>query len=503
MEESTTNRREAIRGWLQQYIIDLVILFMAWGGYYRCTLANSDTLIGNINPAATLEARLQNYRWLGYVGDGLSYALGYLPYEHQKLSLGLFLVVMAAALVLLQRTFSEVLGDRLQSDRARLVFIAVTALCYVNVLIAEMFYFTETFLCFKMSMLLAMLGCWLFSRRHYASGTMVLLLAPMFYQMACVQAALVLCTLAVLEEQGAFSWRLVRKELCYILVPMGAGLLNYGTGPAILSVIGRFTGVEYYTAKQMADFSQIFGAATIGELRDLYESSLGLMMPLYLPLLFSAAITLAVLVSVYRRPRVLTTYLVYKVVALTMTLALQLMSDGTTFVPRVICVFYYMQAMNAMMALYCVDRERLRRCVHALCVGYLLVQVFFIQIIIANRGLSEYIDRSYAEQILAGIQAYEEESGIQVRTIAFHNDEHMERTYDGVYFSNSAINTRLYGDYAYSLVETVARERGLSYEWADVDPEVYEAYFAGHDWEAFDFDAQAVFVGDTLHMCVF
>lgn len=133
----------------------------------------------------------------------------------------------------------------------------------------------------------------------------------------------------------------------------------------------------------------------------------------------------------------------------------------------------------------------------------MLAQVFFIQLIIENRCLGEYLDRSYANQVLDAIEAYEEETGVEIHTLSFRNDERSLPAFPEVYYYKGAINTRLFGQTAYSLVETIAGERGRSFELVDMEPEIYEEYFAGYDWQELDLEEQVVIIGDTFYMCVF
>lgn len=477
---------------------------MVWGGFYRCTLANSDTLFGEISKEATLDARLENFRWMGYIGDGISYALHYYPYEHQKLSLALFLIVMALALLYTQMTFIHVLEGRLNTVLDRAVYMGITALCYVNVLIAELFYFTESMLIFKMAMLFAMLGCLLYSKKRYVIGTFVLLVAPMFYQMSCVHAALVMCTLAVLEERGEFSKRLVRKEVLYIGAAMASGVLNYMSGPYLLPIITRITQEDNEgAAKHIHDASGIFTAETLTRIKELYTSSLHLMMPICLPLLFSLIITIAVVCSIRHDCKILLTYVIYKVVMLFLALVMQMLSDPRVFTARTMWVFYVMQAMNAVLALYFVDSNKIRRVAYDICMGYVLVQTFFIQSIIVNRNVSETLDRMNANRILDAIEAYEGETGERVTTLSFEPDARSRNAYDQVYYSNGAINCRLYSETAYTLVETIAAERGRSFEQVPMDMQLYEEHYAGHDWNDLNLNEQMVICGDTAYVCVY
>lgn len=497
------NRQIAAHSWLRQYIVDLIILVMVWGGYYRCVLSNSDSLWGELSPDSTLAGRLINFRWLGYVLDRISFSLGYYPFEHQKLSLGLFLLVMAAALVLMQRTFTIVLRERLQTDKDKAIYIVITALCYVNVLIAEMFYFTEAYLNFKSALFLAMLGCYLYSRRHYAIGSISIFAASMFYQVTMVQAAIVLCTLAFLEEKGEFSLRLVRKELVYILVPMGAGVLNLLSGAYVLSLFGQALDESYDVAKYVVDIRKTFVPEFRTEMVSLYESGLGLMIPVFLPLLFSLVMTVAVLVAIHRNGKVLLSYVIYKVVAFGLVLCLQILEDPREFIPRMVWVFFVMQSMNALLALYYTDHARLRRGLQYIGVGYVLANAFFIQVIIANRVLSENLDLIYVNKVIDYILAYEEETGEEITNIAFRNDAHAENYYEQVYFCKNAINRRGYLEHAYSIVEIVARDRDLSFEWSDMDEAIYAAQFEGRDWNDLNLEEQTYVQDGTMYICIF
>ena len=513
-------------------------------------------------------SRMSNFRWLGYVGDAFSYyVLHYYPYEHQTLSILLFLVVLALALLFLQRTFAPLLDWEHLGTQRRLVFWGITSLCFVNVLTAELFYFTESFLIFKTSLLLAMVGCWMMSRRRYAGGVILLFLAPMFYQMAGVYAALVLCALAYLEEKGEPSRQLTRKLILYMAAALAGVVIDYGTGNWIVKQISRRVGYDIIPGKSVSigSFSEYVSNLTRG-LHQLYESSLGLMMPVWLPLLFSLVISAVVIVQVCRfgNRQMLGLYLLYKVGSFLLMCCIEIISPPTEFVCRVICPFYTMQSMNALIAWYWICRgrdrgrmsrsgaaeewkedsginctawsekndarfpnrneneklihdeaaekernalhdrqDRLEQLVVLMVTGYVLAQIFFAQIIIANRLLSETLDIQYAEEILDYIADYEEENGTDITEVSFCVDDNYNAYYPQVNYCHTAINYRIAGEATYSLVETVAGWSGRHVGRGSMSQEVYEEYFAGKNWECFQPEEQIVVLDGIMYCCVY
>lgn len=497
----------------EQYFLNLILLGLTWGGFVRCRLADSDTLWGELNPESTLIARLSNFRWLGYVGDWISYnVFHFYPYEHRTVSLGLFLAFLAAALIFLQYTFSRVLLWKSNGLRERLIFSAITALCFINVLTSELFYFTESFLIFEFSLLLTMVGCFLFSRRQYIWGWIFLVLAPMFYQMSCIYAALVLCTLAYLESREESFGRLFGKEVCYLCAAMFGGILNYLTGPWIDAQISARIGYDILPSKQIStgDLSWLIFSVP-RQIENLYESSLGLMMPLWLPLLFSVAVTVIAVLGVLHvgKKTDLAVYILYRAVLFLLMCGMPVVSFQGEFVCRVLAPFYVMQAMSALTAFYWLKKYgegkvRYAGKIFATAVaGYLAVQCFFIQAIISNRVLSENLDILYANEVLNLIEKYEEETGNAVTEASFCVDSNYSASYEQVYYCHTAVNSRIAGRATYSLLETVASWRGMHVGRGETNQQIYEQYFAGKNWDHFEPSEQVIIENGVLYWCVF
>lgn len=498
---------------IKLYSLNLLLLGFVWSGYARCRLANSDTLWGEIDPGATLISRVSNFRWLGYAGDAFSYyVLHYYPYEHRTCSVLLFLIVLAAALLLMQLTFTSVLNVKNVDFKRKSVFLAATFLCFLNVLIAELFYFTESLLIFGASFFLAMAGCLLFSRKHYTVGTVLLCLAPMFYQMSCIYAALVLCTLAYLECERTGFRRVVRRQFGYLCAALAGGVLNYLTGAWLDAVISKRVGYEILPSKQIQNESLSWLAQNVlRQLRELYESSLGLMMPLWLPFLFSLVMTVMAVwgICLAGKKEDFGIYFLYKIVSFLLMCGMAVISFQGEFVCRVTAPFYTMQAMNALVTLHWMNRAEERillwtwKTVYISVLGYLALQCFFIQAVIANRMVSENLDILYANQILDIVEKYEKQTGCPVKAAAFCVDNNYSVYYDQVNYCHSATNSRIAGQGTYSLIETVASWRGMSLERGEMDESVYEEYFEGKNWDAFDPEEQVVILDGILYGCVY
>ena len=196
---------------------------MAWGPFYQAKLPSSDTIWAQLSPDSDLIARIAASRWLGYVWDYLCYyVIGYYPQRHYKLSLAVFLFILAICLYLLQAVFLPLFEGKLRTPIRKTAFYALTGLCFVNVLFSELLYFTESFGIFQFSLLFCMLGCLSFTRGHYVRGMISFLIMVCFYQMGAPIAALVLCTWLILRYRCRFSKELLVKELLYIAAPRSA-----------------------------------------------------------------------------------------------------------------------------------------------------------------------------------------------------------------------------------------------------------------------------------------
>ena len=488
------------RSSLKRFVIDLIIIFAAWGPFYEAKLPSSDTIWADISPISDLSARIQSSRWLGYAWDYFCYfVMGYYPQRHYKLTLAIFLFILAVCLYLLQTIFLPLLEDKIKTPARKAAFYALTGLCFVNVLFSELLYFTESFGIFQFSLLFCMLGCLSFTRGHYVRGMISFLIMVCFYQMGAPIAALVLCTWLILRYRCRFSKELLVKELLYIAAPLTAGVIDFLSG-GVLNPILASKGVNYSLSKTLD--MKAFGLTSnaMEQLKWLYTWSMGLCGIPLLPIFISCVITLFVLAAFIRKRRLneLLTYILFKIVSFTLMFGMAAVTS--VFMPRMLITFCIMQACGGLAALYfCPERSR---AVSWVPLFYFLVQVFFIQIIIANRQASNSLDIVYAGQVLSKIDAYEEETGVKVTKIAVTEDLYSTDVYPQVHYASGEVNRRNYGWNTRSFLIYECGDYSR-FELADMDPETYNRYFAGRDWDEFNADEQIIIEGGTCYVCVF
>ena len=95
---------------------------------------------------------------------------------------------------------------------------------------------------------------------------------------------------------------------------------------------------------------------------------------------------------------------------------------------------------------------------------------------------------------------YENDTGNQIRRICIYTDESPLGIYYGL-TGYGAINERVMSN-AWAAGNVYRRFTGTDYTVEEGDPQVYEQYFKGKNWHYLD-DEQIVFIGDTLHLCLY
>ena len=496
------------------FCIDLVLLLFSWGGYYKCKFGHVDALFDAINPEVSKGARIGCFRWAGYLVDMFAWKkLHFLASEHYRLSLLLMLVFMALSLWIVQLTFLPLFQDKIKDALGATAFIASSALIFINVLDSELFYYTESFSIFKFSFLFCSLGCYLLTRKRYISGTMCFAVMTCFYQICCALAAILLAFWLFMKHEGKMSKSLFLQEAVAICTPMLLGALNYLTGPAVLHWLYRFN-MFYMPEKSIKteDFPVIL-TRWIYQLREIFQSNMNLTAGIYMPLLLTT-ITLVMMILVfagrYEWSRVGTLFLVTGISLLVFS-AIPI-ADGGYSSPRMVFPFYGIESGLLLSVLYFIsppdsNREKGGFCDYLrklACVGaglFLLLQMFFIQNIISNRMLSNTLDMIYAENVLKIITEYETETGSEVKYISPAPDADFKKHYEEVYYKREAVNERLYGTSAYSLIEYISRPE-RHFEKKEMDSKTYKELFQNKNWTGFDKE-QVVIRGDTAYICVF
>lgn len=135
---------------------------------------------------------------------------------------------------------------------------------------------------------------------------------------------------------------------------------------------------------------------------------------------------------------------------------------------------------------------------------YLLVLLIltglFLQTAVISRLHNNVIDERLCAEIGARIDAYEAESGIEVTSICIYHDADVTEYSLGI-LGWGDTNIRAFSK-EWSDVNHMNVLLGRSFARVGGDVTVYDAHFATRNWNTFHED-QLVFVGNTLHLCVY
>lgn len=134
------------------------------------------------------------------------------------------------------------------------------------------------------------------------------------------------------------------------------------------------------------------------------------------------------------------------------------------------------------------------------CVSYILVHFIFSQFIVANRFVSNTLDKVYTNMVYQEILEYEERTGIKVTGLSVVEDTFTTDYYDEVGYKSYQINEKALGTVTNSLLTVVS---GRSFERISMPDEIYEKYFEGKNWDYFDITEQLIIRENIAYWCVF
>lgn len=501
-------------------LLDAFIVVMSWGSYYRGGI-NADTLLYADEPEGTLYAWRTSGRYLGWLLNTILYqGLGEKATAHFKELFAMFLLLLILGIFLVQMTFLPFFRQRSDTHSpfagraGKLAFVCATALPFVNVLFAEHFYFTECYLMFPFAYFFAALAGYLISRHRYGSGILCLAMIPMFYQTGSVMAAIFLAAWLVMEEKARLSVRLVLREILWIGITMGFAALDLLSTYALHSL-----GFLTYVEKPINHDYSYMPAFLAEQLQQFFSNSLQLMPNIYAPLIASCAafVTLLFVMLHSKKYSSCITIVLLSVLYLFFGVIFSVLQGSRSFIPRVVHILYSGQAMLLMLALYFgagaadpanaptkwdVVQRRWYRLFCLVPVIYLVLQVFFLQVIIQNRYVSNALDRVNAEAVVRAIRSYESETGVTVTKFAHVGDDYAPPQYDQVYYKRDQINERVYSEGTWGLIQyTIGLDHPL--QPVEMDPGIRVDHFMGHDWDHLDLEEQLVIEGDTAYLCVY
>lgn len=317
-------------------------------------------------------------------------------------------------------------------------------------------------------------------------------------------------TLGIMGHQGAFgitavllillakdTFVNVKAFIRNSIVIGGAYLI-----PCVVNVIlTKLAGSARVTGKL-----QILASlrAAVGQITDLCMTTANFMPKyVYFIMCMIAAITVLVLIILKKDIRRLLHILYSAVVFLLAILSPFLMTEAEyiSVVPRTV---YVMGAgMGIILILYLLMRDKSSIRIYV-AVGYTVIflgiQYFNTCQMETSHYVSVGIDYYDVNYIAQQVWIYENDTGNQIHRICIYTDENPLGIYYGL-TGYGAINERVMSN-TWAAGDAYKRFTGADYTVEEGDPQVYEQYFKGKDWHYLD-NEQIVFIGDTLHLCLY
>lgn len=469
------------------------MLLVFWGGMLRKSF-NADTVFHMVVDDADVSSRMRAGRYIVGLADYLLFKLGIRTTTNVSITMLVAFIIFALALCELQGIFRKWWPKDIFLKAG---FFCAVSLVFFNVLFAELLMFNEYCVYYAMGYLAAIIGVKYYTRRRYVSMLLALIVAVLCYQYTVIFAAILLAFVICLEEKQELSMRKVLREMTAVGSCVGVGVLNL-LSMVLLEKIGVFADLEKNAGLgSLKDKLQDMVKSFI----DLNQSSAGIMPDIWIPLLFSLAVWVLIILSCIKEKKTNMLALI-AIVWLGSHILLYIIpfaNETFYFPPRMSFCFYLIQGLLVVVA-YVVSEEKVQKLLTWGCLTYFLIQLLFADFTVTNHFVSNTLDETYTNMVYQEILQYEETTGIQVKKLAVGNDAYAPNHYNNVSYTSEQINERVVGQVTSSLMTVIS---GRYFEPAEIDEEIYKRYFEGKDWDYFDLSQQLIIEGDTAYWCVF
>jgi len=433
--------------------------------------------------------------WLGLLH--ILTLLGINVFRWQEVAVILFIIVLAwTALRVVQQVKSE------YSLKEGLLFSLPILLGVVNVHIQEWFFFSDCTFFYAAGMLAAIEAAVSFRKRRYILCILLSSFAVLNYQvLISVFVIYALFFMFLHHEEHTFL-----DYIKLVCIGLSVGVVAVVAQKICLAVAGyqSLRTLELNLESILSKVQKIIikMAHTLWDAQDILPRFI-------LPATLFFALALVIFgVAVYHRnnqkafgQKMLLLIFVGIISIGVIVGPLMIVSSSVWFAPRVLVGFFTLLSMLVLCAVVMNDGLR-RKIMLALCAALLAINIYCIQGISIDTFKTNVLDEFMSNQVMEYLDQYEEETGIQISSVAFYYDEHVDQTYEEVDYSWYDTNIRLQTvDWIRSAVISYYADRRFSETGAD--PDVYEMYFAGKNWDAFMPEQQIVILDDVLHWCIY
>lgn len=454
----------------------------------------SDTISHMVAADADVQINLEQGRYLKAFGDELLLRLGLRTTTNLSITMFLSFVILAIAMVLLQKIFAE---WEPQEFTGKIGYNLIINLWVYNVLFVENLMFSEVSVYFALAYLGAVISIWFYTKRQYIRMVIALAMATCFYQYVVIFAAIGIAFFIYMQERK-LSRKVFFRELIGVAVCMGIGLAN------LISIL---------LLVKTDQLTQSYKSAGIGDmklkLKEMFESFVGLwrdaagIFPeVWLPLLVILVVGGLLLYETIKKKRVqeFCFFMIVIVGSFALLYVIPLAEENFYFPPRMSFCFFLIQGMMMTAAYTMIDSQMCKHLLTLCCIGYLVVHMLFADFVVTNHFISNSLDKAYVRMAYEYIIEYEQKNHTTVQNLCMVNDINAPNRYREVSYVSDQINERSLGILSVSIMEVVTGHR---FNRVEMDPGVYATYFEGKNWDYFDPYEQIIIIGDTAYWCMF
>lgn len=478
---------------LPQYLLNLAVLFIFWGGLLRKSY-NYDTVYHMVVDDADVMTRIRGGRYAAALIDYVLLKLGLRTTSNISITILLTLFVLAAAMLILHELFACYMPD---NKWAKAGFYCGINLVFLNVLFAESLMFSEYSIYYAFAYLTAAAGVMYFKKKKYIPMFLMYALAVSFYQNSVVFAAILSAFYIFLDEKMLLSVKAFLREMAAVVICMAFGVLDLLSIRVlerfnIIPISGKVSGMGNMKEK-------LFAAAA--NFVSLNKSAAGLLPPLWLPLLFAGIVVIAIIYSRIKE-RSLSGILFLLIVCFGSYMLLYIIPLASVELycpPRLTFCFFLVHGL-LLVTSFVMSNKALHKLLGIIGCLYLMLHLLFSSFIIADHFVSNALDEVYVNMLYEEINKYESRTGIEVKKLAVIRDIDSPSFYGQVSYVSGQINEKTIDAVPISIIKVVT---GKELTKIDMPKNIYEQYFKDKNWDYFDLDEQLVIEDDTAYWCIF
>lgn len=408
---------------------------------------------------------------------------------------GVFLIILMATMAwCTMRVLSNTKKDFLLQEG--ILYSIPLLLGFVNVYIQEWFIFAETALFYSIGIVTAVEAAIAVSRRKYVWGSILLLTSVLCYQITL--SMFIVYALFFVYNKGERS---IKDYIPAVVIGDMSGVASIVVQKIVKATVeGAVLREVNFSLESILQKLQ----GTVQKLWETFLDAQGILPPAIIPVLVVASLVTLAFFSVKNKSLTKDFVLLGLLIVVCLgviILPILLSSESVWMPPRVIVGTFTLISMLALSA--ALRSEGVwRTVVTVLTLAVLVVNIFVSQAISVDVFKNNVLDQHLDHQAHAYIEQYEKESGNTVKNIAFYNDSAYDWSYPEIEHVWYDTNVR-------TILVSFARLNRINYHCsenyvsAEPSEEIYEQYFAGKNWDVFMPDEQLVFVGDTLHWCIY